>query len=57
MVWVQRRDSMKDMIKSKGLVIFVILFLGIIVVDSSINVKLENKVETNKNEIVMANIK
>jgi len=48
---------MKDMIKSKGLVIFVILFLGIIVVDSSINVKLENKVETNNNEIVMANIK
>jgi len=45
------------MIKSKGLVIFVILFLGIIVVDSSINVKLENKVETNNNEIVMANIK
>jgi len=57
MMWVQRRDSMKDMIKSKGLVIFVILFLGIIVVDSSINVKLENKVETNNNEIVMANIK
>lgn len=48
---------MKDMIRSKGLVIFVILFLGIIVVDSSINVKLENKVETNNNEIVMANIK
>ena len=48
---------MKEMFKSKGLIIFVILFLGVIVVDSSINVKLENKIETSNNEIVMANIK
>ena len=48
---------MKEMIKSKGLVIFVVMILGMVVVDSSINVRLENKVETNNNEIVMANIK
>ena len=48
---------MKDMLKSKGLMVFVIMILGIVVLDSSINVKLEEKVETNHNEIVMANIK
>ena len=48
---------MKDMLKSKGLMIFMVLVLGIILIDSSINVKLENKIETNNNEIVMANIK
>ena len=48
---------MKEMVKSKGLIIFVVMFLGVIVIDSSINVKLEDKVETNNNEIVMANIK
>lgn len=48
---------MKEMLKSKGLMIFMVLVLGIILIDSSINVKLENKVESNNNEIVMANIK
>lgn len=48
---------MKEMVKSKGLLIFVIMFLGVILVDSSINVKLEEKIETNNTEIVMANIK
>ena len=48
---------MKEMVKRKGLIIFVVMFLGVIVIDSSINVKLEDKVETNNNEIVMANIK
>lgn len=48
---------MKEMIKSKGLMIFVFMVLGVIVIDSSINVKLENRIETNNNEIVMANIK
>lgn len=48
---------MKDMLKSKGLMVFVLMILGIVVLDSSINVKLENKVETNHNEIVMANVK
>ena len=48
---------MKEMFKSKGLIIFIVMVLGVILIDSSINVKLENKVETNNNEIVMANIK
>lgn len=48
---------MKEMLKSKGLMVFVLVILGVIVVDSSVNVKLENKIETNNNEIVMANIK
>lgn len=48
---------MKEMIKSKGLMIFVVLFLGVVVIDSSINVKLEDKIETRDNQIVMANIK
>ena len=48
---------MKEMLKSKGLMVFVVMILGIVVLDSSINVKLEEKVETNHNEIVMANIK
>lgn len=48
---------MIEMIKSKGLMIFVVMFLGVILIDSSIDVKLENKIETGNNEIVMANIK
>lgn len=48
---------MKEMIKSKGMIIFVFMFLGVILIDSSINVKLENKIETRNNEIVMADIK
>lgn len=48
---------MKEMAKSKGLMIFIFMVLGIIVVDSSMSVKLEEKVETNNIEIVMANIK
>lgn len=48
---------MKEMVKSKGLMIFVFMVLGVIVIDSSINVKLEDKIETSHNEIVMANIK
>ena len=48
---------MKEMVKSKGLMIFVVLFLGIVVIDSSINVKLEDKIETKDNQIVMANVK
>lgn len=48
---------MKEMIKSKGLMIFVVLFLGVVVIDSSMNVKLEDKIETRDNQIVMANIK
>ena len=41
---------MKEMLKSKGLMIFVFMVLGVIVIDSSINVKLENRIETNNNE-------
>jgi len=48
---------MKEMVKSKGLMVFVVMILGMVVIDSSINVKLENKIETSNNEIVMANIK
>lgn len=48
---------MKDMFKSKGLMIFVFIILGVILIDSSINVKLEEKVETSNNDIVMLNIK
>ena len=48
---------MKEMVKSKGVLVFVVMVLGIIVLDSSLNVKLENKVETGHKEIVMANIK
>ena len=36
---------MKEMVKSKGVLVFVVMVLGIIVLDSSLNVKLENKVE------------
>ena len=49
--------SAKDMFKSKGLMIFVFIILGVILIDSSINVKLEEKVETSNNDIVMLNIK
>ncbi len=48
---------MKDMLKSKVLVVFVLMVLGVIFVDSSITVRLEEKVESNNTEIVMANIK
>lgn len=48
---------MKDMLKSKVLVVFVLMVLGVIFVDSSITVRLEEKVESNNTEIVMANLK
>ena len=48
---------MKDMLKSKVIVMFVLIVLGVIFVDSSITVRLEDKVESNNIEIVMANIK
>lgn len=48
---------MKEMLKSKVLVMFVLMVLGVIFVDSSITVRLEEKVESNNTEIVMANIK
>lgn len=48
---------MKDMLKSKVIVMFVLIVLGVIFVDSSVSVRLEDKVETNNVEIVMANIK
>ena len=48
---------MKEMLKSKVIVMFVLIVLGVIFVDSSITVKLEDKVESNNTEIVMANIK
>ncbi len=48
---------MKDMLKSKVIVMFVLIVLGVIFVDSSITVRLEDKVDSNNIEIVMANIK
>ena len=45
---------MKDMLKSKVIVVFVLMVLGVIFIDSSITVRLE---ESNNIEIVMANIK
>lgn len=48
---------MKEMLKSKVLLVFVLMVLGVIFVDSSISVRLEDKIESNNNEIVMANIK
>jgi len=48
---------MKEMIKSKGLMIFIIMILGVVILDSSMNVRLENTLESNSKEIVMANIK
>ena len=48
---------MKEMLKSKVLVMFVLIVLGVIFVDSSMTVKLGEKVESNNMEIVMANIK
>lgn len=48
---------MKEMLKSKVIVMFVLIVLGVIFVDSSITVRLEDKVESNNVEIVMANIK
>ena len=48
---------MKEMLKSKVIVVFVLMVLGVIFVDSSITVRLEEKVESNNTEIVMANIK
>lgn len=48
---------MKDMLKSKVLVVFVLMVLGVIFIDSSITVRLEDKVEKENYEIVMANIK
>ena len=48
---------MKDMLKSKVIVMFVLIVLGVIFVDSSMTVRLEDKIESNNVEIVMANIK
>ena len=48
---------MKEMLKSKVIVMFVLIVLGVIFVDSSITVRLEDKVDSNNIEIVMANIK
>ena len=48
---------MKEMIKSKGLMVFIIMILGVVILDSSINVRLEETLESKNNEIVMANIK
>lgn len=48
---------MKEMLKSKVLLVFVLMVLGVIFIDSSISVRLEDKIESNNNEIVMANIK
>lgn len=48
---------MRDMLRSKVLMMFVFMVLGVVFVDSSITVRLEEKVESKNMEIVMANIK
>lgn len=48
---------MKDMLKSKVIIMFVLMVLGVIFIDSSITVSLEEKVDSSNIEIVMANIK
>ena len=48
---------MKDMLKSKIVMGFVVLMLGVIFVDSSITVRLDRKENIKNNEIVMADLK
>lgn len=48
---------MKEMLKSKIVMGFVILMLGIIFVDSSITVRLDRKENIKNNEAVMADLK
>ncbi len=48
---------MKEMLKSKIVMGFVVLMLGIIFVDSSITVRLDRKENIKNNEIVMADLR
>ena len=48
---------MKEMLRSKVIVVFVLMVLGVIFVDSSITVKLENVNESYNSKVLAANIK
>lgn len=48
---------MKEMLRSKVIVVFVLMVLGVIFVDSSITVKLEESTESYNNKVIAANIK
>lgn len=48
---------MKEMLKSKIVMGFVVLMLGIVFIDSSITVRLDRKENIKNNEIVMADLK
>jgi hypothetical protein len=48
---------MKEILKSKIVMGFVLLILGVIFIDSSITVRLERKVDSNNDTIAMADIK
>lgn len=48
---------MKEMLKNKIIMGFVLFVLGIIFIDSSITVKLERKVDSNTDNIAMSSIK
>lgn len=48
---------MKDMLKSKFVIGFVVLMLGVVFVDSSITVKLERQEDSKNNVVAMANMK
>ena len=48
---------MKEILKSKIVMGFVLLILGVIFIDSSITVRLERNVDSNNDSIAMADIK
>ena len=48
---------MKEMLRSKVIVVFVLMVLGVIFVDSSITVKLEESTESYNKRVIAANIK
>lgn len=48
---------MKEMLKSKIVVGFVLLVLGVIFVDSSITVRLDRKESIKNNTVAMADLK
>ena len=48
---------MKEMLKSKVIIVFVLMVLGVIFIDSSITVKLEESTESHNSNVIAANVK
>ncbi len=48
---------MKEMLKSKFVIGFVVLMLGIVFIDSSITVRLERKADSESSVVALADIK